>query len=93
LEARRDLQLMGIREKLHPYPNSSKFPPTCINIKKDKKVIFLKALNNVVFQDIYASNISRCVDLKKRMTSNLKSHDSHITFMDLSFTPYGRSKD
>ncbi|KAH0644671.1 hypothetical protein KY284_032555 [Solanum tuberosum] len=26
----------------------------------------------------YASNISRCVDLKKRKISNLKSHDSHI---------------
>ncbi|XP_055800323.1 uncharacterized protein LOC129869708 [Solanum dulcamara] len=78
LQARKDLQVMGIREKLHPYPNSSKFPPSCFNMKKDKKDIFLKVLNNVVFPDNYASNISRCVDLKKRKISNLKSHDSHI---------------
>ncbi|XP_025662248.1 uncharacterized protein [Arachis hypogaea] len=43
LQARKDLQLMGIREQLHPYPNSSK-----------------------------------CVDIKKRKVSGLKSHDSHI---------------
>ncbi|KAH0704352.1 hypothetical protein KY285_018630 [Solanum tuberosum] len=78
LQARKDLQVMGIREKLHPYPNSSKFPPSCFNMKKDKKDIFLKVLNNVVFPDNYASNFSRCVDVKKRKISNLKSHDSHI---------------
>ena len=78
MQARKDLQVMGIREKLHPYPNSSKFPPSCFNMKKDKKDIFLKVLNNVVFPDNYASNISRCVDVKKRKISNLKSHDSHI---------------
>lgn len=77
-QARKDLQEMGIREKLHPYPNSTKFPPACFNMKKDKKDIFLKVLNNVVFPYNYASNISRCVDVKKRKISNLNSHDSHI---------------
>ncbi|WMV55268.1 hypothetical protein MTR67_048653 [Solanum verrucosum] len=30
------------------------------------------------FPDNYASNISRCIDVKKHKISNLKSHDSHM---------------
>ncbi|XP_061363881.1 uncharacterized protein LOC133307391 [Gastrolobium bilobum] len=77
-QARKDLQEMGIREKLHPYPNSSKFPPSCFKMKNLEKDIFLKVLKNVIFPDNYSSNISRCIDIKKRKISGLKSHDSHI---------------
>jgi hypothetical protein len=78
LKAREDLYKLGIREKLHPYPNSKKFPPACFKMKNTEKDIFLQILKNVVFPDSYASNISRCVDIKKRKVSGLKSHDSHI---------------
>ncbi|XP_019434448.1 PREDICTED: uncharacterized protein LOC109341097 [Lupinus angustifolius] len=78
LKARKDLHAMGIREKLHPYPNSSKFPPSCFKMKNQEKDIFLKILKSVVFPDSFSSNISRCVDLKKRKISGLKSHDTHI---------------
>ncbi|MCH83375.1 hypothetical protein A2U01_0004194, partial [Trifolium medium] len=78
LNARRDLYKLGIREKLHPYPNSNKFPQACFKMKNTEKDIFLQILKNVVFPDSYASNISRCVDIKKRKVSGLKSHDSHI---------------
>jgi hypothetical protein len=33
--------------------------------------------------DGYASNVSRCVRLKERMISGLKSHDSHIIMQQL----------
>ncbi|XP_058778517.1 uncharacterized protein LOC131652620 [Vicia villosa] len=80
LSARKDLQIMGIRPSLHPYPdpNSSKFPHSCFKMKAKEKDMFLKILKDVVFPDSYASNISRCVDTKKRKISGLKSHDSHI---------------
>ncbi|XP_060202488.1 uncharacterized protein LOC132630922 [Lycium barbarum] len=91
LQARKDLQAMRIKEKLHPYPNSSKFPPSCFTMKKEQKYIFLKVLKNVVFPDNYASNISRCVDLKKRKISNLKSHDSHILMEHLFPISFKRS--
>ncbi|XP_004516272.1 uncharacterized protein [Cicer arietinum] len=51
LQARKDLQAMGIREKLHPYPNSSKFPQSCFKMKNSEKDIFLHILKNVVFPD------------------------------------------
>nr|XP_025617017.1 uncharacterized protein LOC112709341 [Arachis hypogaea] len=78
LQARKDLQLMGIREQLHPYPNSSKYPASCFRMKNVDKDIFLGVLKSVSFLDGYSSNISRCVDIKKRKVSGLKSHDSHI---------------
>jgi len=78
LQARKDLQVMGIRRTLHPYPNSSKFPTACFKMKLQEKDKFLKVLKNVIVPDGYTSNISRCVDCRKRKISGLKSHDSHI---------------
>nr|XP_025625964.1 uncharacterized protein LOC112718415 [Arachis hypogaea] len=78
LAARKDLQLMGIREQLHPFTNSSKYPPSCFRMTNADKDIFLSVLKSVSFPDGYSSNISRCIDLKKRKVFGLKSHDSHI---------------
>ena len=91
LQACKDLLVMGIREKLHPYPNSSKFSPSCFRMRNPEKDIFLKVLKSVAFPDSYSSNISRCVDLKKWKISGLKSHDSHILMEHLLPIAFRRS--
>ncbi|XP_072054334.1 uncharacterized protein [Arachis hypogaea] len=73
LQARKDLQLMGIREQLHPYPNSSKYPASCFRMKNVDKDIFLGVLKSVSFPDGYSSNISRCVDIKNEREVSGKS--------------------
>ena len=40
-------------------------------------------LKEVKVPDGYASNISRCVNLKQRTLSGLKSHDNHILMQEL----------
>ncbi|KAF2302351.1 hypothetical protein GH714_034523 [Hevea brasiliensis] len=45
---------------------------------KKERDILCKVLKNVKMPDDYASNISRCVNLKECKISGLKSHDSHI---------------
>ena len=44
---------------------------------------FLQVLRDVRVLDGYASNISRCVNLKERKISRLKSHDNHILMQQL----------
>ena len=48
-----------------------------------EKHLFLNVLKNLKVPDGYASNISRCVNLKERKLSNLKSHDAHILMQDI----------
>ena len=43
----------------------------------------LKMLKEVKVLDGYSSNISRCIDLKQRKISQLKSHDCHILLQEL----------
>lgn len=44
---------------------------------------FLKVLKYMKVLDGYASNISRCVNLKDRKISNLKSDENHILMQDI----------
>ena len=82
LNARKDLQDMNIRMDLWPDENGKYLPAyfTMSNAQKDQ---FLRTLKNVILPDGYSSNISRCVDLKYRKLSGLKSHDSHILMEQL----------
>jgi hypothetical protein len=61
LEARRDMQKMGLRCTLHPYTteNGTVYMPTaCYTMSKEDKTRFLKVLQEVSVHDGYASNIS-----------------------------------
>jgi hypothetical protein len=72
---------MGLRPKLHPFTaanGKTYMPAACHTMSREDKENFLKVLRNVRVLDEYASNISRCVRLKERTISRLKSHDSHI---------------
>jgi hypothetical protein len=81
-----DLQEMGLRPKLHPFTatnGKTYILAACHTMSSEDKENFLKVLRNVRVPDGYASNISRCVRLKDRTISELKSHDSHILMQQL----------
>ena len=85
LKARRDLQLMKIRPKLHPIilPNGKyELPNARYTLSPKEKMPLLSVLKHLRVPDGYASNISRCVNLKKRKLFNLKSHDCYILMQD-----------
>jgi hypothetical protein len=81
LAARTDLVEMGLRHKLHPFTaddGRTYMSATCHTMSRDNKTHFLKVIRNVRVPNGYASNVSRCVRLKERTISGLKSHDSHV---------------
>ena len=80
LNSRLDLKAMGIREELHPIPCGEylKLPSACYTLSVNEQRDFCGFLKEVKFPDGYSSNIARCVNLKDRKISGLKSHDCHI---------------
>jgi hypothetical protein len=86
LAARLDLQEMGLKPKLHLVTTANGktyMPAACHTMSREDKENFMKVLRNVKVPDGYALNISRCVRLKDRTISGLKSHDSHILMQQL----------
>lgn len=86
LKARRDLEVLGIRPELHPQqigPDKIYLPPACFSMTLKEKDDFLKVLKRVKVPDGYASNLSRCIQLKQRKIIGLKSHDAHIMMQQL----------
>ncbi|XP_028120026.1 uncharacterized protein LOC114317487 [Camellia sinensis] len=86
LKARLDLQEMGIRRELHPQKISSNkiyLPPACFSMILKEKDDFLKVLKGVKIPDGYASNISRCIQLRQHKIIGLKSFDGHILMQQL----------
>ncbi|CAN6559926.1 unnamed protein product [Malus baccata var. baccata] len=85
IEARLDLERMGIRSSLwmknvggtlkkgHPF----------FTVKPNGKKEFFNFISSVKFPDGYASNISRCVNVKGCKFSNIKSHDCHVILQRL----------
>ena len=86
MKARLDLKEMGIRHELHPQVlanDRTYIPHAYYTMSSREKDLFLTVLKNIKVPDGYASNISRCVNLKERKISNLKSHDGHILMQDI----------
>jgi hypothetical protein len=86
LNARLDLRDLGIREDLHPQesgPNKFLLPPASFTLGPKEKDTFCYVLMGVKICDGYASNISRCVQLKERKIYGLKSHDCHFLLQHL----------
>ena len=81
----KDLQHIGIRKALHTqhHNNRTYLPPACFTLDNYEKCIICKLLKNVKVPDGYASNISRCVNIKQHTLFGLKSHDSHILMQQL----------
>ena len=85
LKARLDLMEMGIRKELHLTPNGEKYvmPHACYTLSTDEKKNLCEWLKSVKFPDGYASNISRCVNVKDCKISGLKIHDCHVLLQRL----------
>ncbi|XP_057719684.1 uncharacterized protein LOC130934112 [Arachis stenosperma] len=82
LKARKDLKEMGIRKDLWPDENG-RYHPSLFTMSNSMKDIFLRTIKNIRVPDGLSSNISRCVDLKQRKLSGLKSHDCHVLMQQL----------
>ncbi|CAN1180949.1 hypothetical protein LINPERHAP2_LOCUS35056 [Linum perenne] len=86
VKSRLDMQLLRIRDELHPRRHESGklyVPPSCFSLSAKEKHILCKVLKDIKVPDGYAANISRCVNLKDRKISALKSHDSHILMQQI----------
>ncbi|XP_026378541.1 uncharacterized protein LOC113272978 [Papaver somniferum] len=80
IKARLDLQRMGIRKDLWATRTGDKYrvPNASYVMSNKEKDSFCKLLREIKVPDGYASNISRCVNLKERRLIGLKSHDCHV---------------
>lgn len=81
LEARLDLVDLGIRPDLHPQileDGRYIIPPACFTMSRESKETLCSIIQSIKMPYGYASNISRCVDMKDCKFIGLKSHDCHI---------------
>lgn len=81
LEARLDLVDLGIRPDLHPQileDGRYIIPPACFTMSRESKKTLCSIIQSIKMPYGYASNISRCVDMKDCKFIGLKSHDCHI---------------
>ncbi|XP_013709549.1 uncharacterized protein LOC106413295 [Brassica napus] len=80
LNARKDLELLGIRKDLHPQPLGKRtyLPPAPWSLSSKEKKVFCKRLSDFRGLDGYCLNISRCVKIEESKISGLKSHDYHV---------------
>lgn len=85
LNARLDLQEMGIRPDLHPQVIGSKscLPPALYSMSSQEKKLFCQVLKDVRFPIGYASNLHGKVRVEEKRLVGLKSHDCHIIMQDL----------
>ncbi|XP_074328065.1 uncharacterized protein LOC141665977 [Apium graveolens] len=82
LNARQDLEEMGIKKDLHPVrcddKKHVKIRVASFDMTKKEKEIFCSVLMNAKLPHGSASNISRCVQMNERKISGYKSHDAHF---------------
>ena len=86
LKAHQDLKDMGIRSELHLEKvrnDQTWMPHACFHMNASENDDFLQVLKDVRVPDDYSSNISRCVKLKERKISEMKSHDNYILMQQL----------
>ena len=77
-KSREDLKEFCSRLELHRDETTNKFPKSYYSLDKDGKEALCKWLKELRFPDGYASNMGRCVDMKKHKLFGMKSHDCHV---------------
>lgn len=82
IEARKDLQELGIRKALHPVVSSDgkhlEIRAAIFDMTNEEKDLFCSVLKNAKLPYGSASNIKRYVHTKERKVSGYKSHDAHF---------------
>ena len=84
-KAQLDLQDMGTRKDQHPVLDKGKYklPSGLYKLSPEMKHILCNFLYEVKLPYGYASNIRRCLDVKRCKVAGLKSQDYHIIFQKL----------
>lgn len=80
------LKMRNVKPHLWLQPceeGKSLMPPAPYYMSSEEKVLFLRVLASLKASYGYGSNLSRCVNLKKRKLMNLKTHDNHILMQDV----------
>ncbi|TYK04284.1 Transposon, En/Spm-like protein [Cucumis melo var. makuwa] len=93
IKARENLANLKIRKELHIQEIGNKHvkPHASYTLTAAKKVDSSTFLKSVRFPDGFASNISRCVNLKEGKIYGLKSHDCHVLLqrlLSIGIRPY-----
>ena len=87
VNARLDLQELGIRKELHPVESSDgkylEIRVAIFDMTNDEKDQFCSVLKNVKLPYDSASNIARFVHTKERKVSGYKIHDAHFVLHHL----------
>jgi len=81
VNARYDLQSMGIRKDLHPKDIGKgriEFSAACFSLNAHEKTTFCGVFKDAKLLDGTASNISKCVHVTNNKISGYKSHDAHF---------------
>jgi len=81
VNARLDLQDMGIRPELHLEEdggNSVSMPAAWYAMEKEERAAFCGFLKSIRFPYGYASNLTRCISADGSKVQGLKTHDCHI---------------
>ena len=60
-----------------------KLPKSCYTLDKNGRNELCILVQNIRFLDGYASNIARCVDMRKHKLFGMKSHDCHVFMQKL----------
>ncbi|XP_020258863.1 uncharacterized protein LOC109835292 [Asparagus officinalis] len=85
INARKDLEDIGIRKGLHPEQRGSRLylPPAPHTFSRSEKKRFCKRLYDFKGPDGYCSNIGNCITLEDCKIMGLKSHDYHVLMQQL----------
>ena len=76
--AREDLKVLCRRPELEKNEATRKFPKACYTLDKLSKQMLCEWVKNLKFPDGHASNMARCVDMRKHKLFGMKSHDCHV---------------
>jgi len=80
LKARMDVQTYCNRPELELKEHQGKIlkPKAAYSLTKEQRKLVCGWVKSLRFQDGYASNLSRCVDMEDYKLSRMKSHDCHV---------------
>ena len=87
INARLDLQDMGIRPRLHPVirddGEKAYLPPASYTLSKAEKQSFCRCLHGIKVPQGYSSNVWNLVSMDDLKLVGLKSHDHHVLMQQL----------
>ncbi|XP_035845189.1 uncharacterized protein LOC118491477 [Helianthus annuus] len=85
LNARQDLEELGIKPELQPQPKGNRLllPPACYTLNTSEKHQFYDTLSNIKVPDGYCSNFKNLVSDDVSKMNGLKSNDCHVLMQQL----------